>query len=255
MNTSRDTNFDQKYFDDSVTWLTEKSIPERTGWARNPGEDIHVHAQLSFKLFIEHYELLFTRYSRGDNLNDLKSFLPEVVRVWEWAYAEEAKVFSAEDMVSRKGFDKNLNLYIVSLWLISVALCLEVDDALFARMVTVADHGGYNQGKDLLFERLVACRIQGRQAATTLLYPKPYEKLYHSIDAGERRIELINAFIQSWYPALKKAYWHERHTRPDAGYFGYWCFEAAAVAKLFNYAPGAYSESEYFPKDLAQYRG
>lgn len=253
--TPRDQKFDKAYFDESINWKVEEGLPKLHAIATKAGADPLYKGQFSFDLFIKHYELLFQRYSRGDNLNDLKSFLPEVVRVWEWAYAEEAKVFSAEDMVSRKGFDKNLNLYIVSLWLISVALCLEVDDALFARMVAIADHGGYNQGKDLLFERLVACRIQGRQAATTLLYPKPYEKLYHSIDAGERRIELINAFIQGWYPALKKAYWHERHTRPDAGYFGYWCFEAAAVAKLFNYAPGAYSESEYFPKDLAQYRG
>jgi len=254
MNNTRDANFDRGYFDELFTWLTEKSIPKRTEWANNPGKDLYVHAQQSFELFIENYELLFTRYSRGDDLNDLKSFLPEVVRVWEWAYAEEAKVFSAEDMVLRKGFEGNLNLYIISLWLIGIALCLDVDDVLFARMVTVADHGGYNQGKDMLFERLVACRIKGRKAATTVLYPKPYEKLYKSIDDVEHRIELMNAFIQGWYPALKKAYWHERHTRPDAGYFGYWCFEAAAVAKLFHYAPGAYSESEYFPKDLAQYR-
>lgn len=252
--TPRDQKFDNAYFDKSIDYDTRR-IPEMERKARVPGVDRIYDAQYIFELFIQHYELLFTRYSRGDNLNELKSFLPEIVRVWEWAYAEETKVYSAENMVSRKGFDKNLDIYIISLWLISVALCLDVDDALFARMVAVADHGGYNQGKDLLFERLIACRIKGRRTATALLYPKPYEKLYSSIEGGERRIELINVFIQGWYPALKKTYWHEFHTYPDAGYFGYWCFEAAAVAKLFHYAPGAYEESEYYPKDLAQYRG
>lgn len=249
----RDSRMLDGYFDESINFKV-KTIQEDIEISKTPGVDPVYDAQYVFNIFIEHYEMLFQRYSRGDDLNDLKASLPEVVRVWEWAYAEEIKVFSAEDMVSRAGFDQNRDIYIVSLWLISFALCLDVDDALFARMVAVADHGGYNQGKDLLFERLVASRIQGRKAAVTLLYPKPYEKLYYSIEGGERRIEWINGFIQGWYPALKKAYWHERHTRPEAGYFGYWCFEAAAVAKLFNYTPGAYSESEYFPKDLAQYR-
>ncbi len=251
----RDSRFDKDYFSASINFkvhaLAEDMETAKTPFSANPG----YRPQYIFELFIQHYEMLYQRYCRGDDLNDLKSFLPEVVRVWEWAYAEEVKVFSAEDMILRKGFDKNLNLYIVSLWLISFALCLEVDDALFARMVAVADHGGYNPGKDLLFERLVASRLPGRKAASALLCPKPYEKLYYSVDGGERRIPWMNEFIQGWYPALKKAYWHGRHTRPEAGYFGYWCFEAAAVAKLFNYAPGAYSESEYFPKDLAQYRG
>ncbi len=251
--TPRDQKFDKAYFDESIDYKIRR-IPEQEKIARAPMANPGYRPQYIFDLFIKHYELLYQRYCRGDDLNDMKAFLPEVVRVWEWAYAEETKVVSAEDMVSRKGFAENLDIYIVSLWLISVALCLEVDDALFTRMVTVADHGNYNQGKDLLFERLVACRIPGRPAATALLYPKPYEKLYKSIDGGARRVEWMTAFIQSWYPALKKAYWHERHTRPEAGYFGYWCFEAAAVAKLFHYAPGAYSASEYFPKDLAQYR-
>lgn len=252
--TPRDRKFDKAYFDEFIDYDIRR-IPEMEKEARVPGVDRIYDAQYIFNLFIKHYELLYSRYCRGDDLNDLKAFLPEVVRVWEWAYSEEVKVFSAEDMISRGGFDQNLDIYIVSLWLISVALCLEVDDALFARMVAVADNGGYNQGKDLLFERLVATRIPGRKAAARLLYPKPYEKLYYSIDGGERRVAWMNEFIQGWYPALKKTYWHGRHTRPDAGYFGYWCFEAAAVAKLFHYAQGAYCESEYFPKDLAQYKG
>ena len=248
--TLRDNLMDQEYFDKWLAFKGER-IRAMTEKSRKPGVNARYDAQYVFSIFINHYELMIQRYSRGDPLGELKAYLPEVVAAWEWAYQEEIKVFTDEEMADRKQFRRNRDFYVICLWLISIAICLEVDDTLLARMVKLIG----NEGEDRLYELLLATRVPGRKSAPALLYPKPYEPLYYCMVTPERAGEWMKQFLKQWYPAMKGAYWHDCHKGPEGGgYFGYWCFEAAGVVKAFRLDDSAFRDMAYYPKDLAAYR-
>ncbi len=249
----QDFIFDENYF---TKWISYKlrRIPESVARTEQPPADPKYRAQYIFTIFITRYELLIEKYSRGDDLHELRAMLPDIVDGWEWARREELKVFDAPQMRRRHGFAVNLDAYSLALWLVSIAICLQADDALLARLVALIG----NAGEDRLYERLIAHRVPGRPVATTLCWPKPYQMLYDAIDERDPadRVRLMRRFLAAWYPGMKPTYWHDNHKGVDGGgYFGYWCFEAAGVARVFGFDDAGWRDNPYYPKDLAAYSG
>jgi hypothetical protein len=169
---------DESYFSQWIDFKQHESIPQRIEQAGQPAADKKYGAQFIFKIFIVRYELLIERYSRGDDLHELRAMLPEIVDTWEWARREELKVFSEDEMANRLGFARNLDAYSLALWMVSIATCLQADDSLFNRMLALIG----NEGEDWLFEKLVAQRAPGRRQAEQLLYPRPYQLLRDAIE-------------------------------------------------------------------------
>lgn len=238
------------YFNDWIEWYSDTAIKGKIEHVKTePVRDPKYRAQFIFQIFILHYELLLLRYSRGDAIGELRDFFPQIVDAWEWAYAEEIKVFSNDEMAGRKRFDRNLDIYVICVWLVSLALCLKVDDALFARILKLCG----NEGADWLFELLAGARVKGRQSAPALCYPKTYGLLKLAVEATDQteRERLMTGFLQRWYASLSKTYWHDNHKGPDGGgYFGYWCFEAAGVVHACGFEDGAFRNFPHYPKDL-----
>ena len=124
---------------------------------------------------------------------------------------------------------------------------LDVGDAEFHR--AVKDLG--NEGRDALFDRLVALRIPDRVTTMTLMYPKPYEPLLRALDAtGEQQTRLIERFLAVDDDGMWSAYWHDRHLSDDSGYFGYWCFELAAFVRELRIDDATFADSAFYPRDL-----
>jgi hypothetical protein len=241
---------DRSYFDNSIAFKQDVAIPRMLAQTATAPGNPQYRAQFVFQIFVERYELLIQRYSRGDDLDELRAMLPEVLGGWEWARREEEKVFDAGAMRRRHGFRENFDAYSLALWMVSIALCLEVDDTLFRRIVHLVG----NEGEDRLYERLVAARIASRRSTRTLVYPKPYELLDAAIDEKDAadRDRLVLRFLKAWYPGMRRAYWHDCHKGKDGGgYFGYWCFEAAGVTRAFGFDDAAWRDDPYYPKDLA----
>jgi hypothetical protein len=242
----RDVLMDQAYFDMWIEYDLKK-IEEKEQASKKPGVNPKYDAQFSFQIFRKYYQVLIARYSRGDPLSDLKASFPDLVDAWECATAEELKVFTPEEMANRKQFSRNLDIYIVCLWLVSLARCLEVDEALFARILALCG----NEGEDWLFEHLA--HAPGRKVAGTLCYPKTHRALKDAIEEPNQRdrVRLMQRFLTGWYPSLNKTYWHDNHKGVDGGgYFGYWCFEAAAVVKLGGWDDSDWRNMPYYPKHL-----
>jgi hypothetical protein len=223
-------------------------LENHTFVAETEFKDAQYRAQFIFTIFRARYELVIQKYSRGDPLAEIAALLPETVNDWEWAYEEEIKVFSPDQMARRKHFPKNLDFYVSCFWLYSLALCLGADDELLRRMVKLFG----NEGEDSLFDRVIRQRFPERRVGETLLYPRPYLSLAQAIDATpEKRDKLLAKFVGNWYSQMKRTYWHDCHTGMDGGgYFGYWCFEAAGVIKAFELDDSAVREMPYYPKDL-----
>lgn len=67
--------------------------------------------------------------------------------------------------------------------------------------------------------------------------------------AGKDRALQLDGFMQRWYPAMSDAHWHESHLSRFDEYFGYCCFEAAAVAKLLDIPDDHHKDHPNYPYD------
>lgn len=65
--------------------------------------------------------------------------------------------------------------------------------------------------------------------------------------------DLLTAYVRThWYRGYRTAGWWGRHVRSRI-YVGYWCFEAAALAKQYGLDDSALKGHKYYPWDLAHW--
>jgi hypothetical protein len=55
--------------------------------------------------------------------------------------------------------------------------------------------------------------------------------------------------MKKWYSGMRVTYWHNTHNSRHDVYFGYWCFEAAAVAKMLGIDDAALKNHRNYPFD------
>jgi hypothetical protein len=226
------------FFDDAIQYIT-KTINDRL---RKLREQPNVYTKPEIFLYAnfgDAYQLIFLEYSRGSDLDILKGKFEPVIAAWE-QYQDSPKS-EINDFAA-------IDDYVISLWLLSFALIFESDNVLLDRLLKCVA----NEGKDLLFERLVATRVKGRKAANTLVHTRPYELLYKAIESsGDVRNKFMTQFLKTWYKSLKDTYWHECHKGPQGGgFFGYWSIETAGAVKAFGIDDVTFREMPYYPKDL-----
>lgn len=75
----------------------------------------------------------------------------------------------------------------------------------------------------------------GQDETDHLLWPVAYAPLYECFTLHESyRARQLQDFMKGWYRKMKDTYWYDNHKSKHDVYFGYWCFEAAAVAKMLD---------------------
>lgn len=234
----REPLFDEKFFRDSIEY-SETTIQSRAAKLTLHPE-LYVKPQtFKYATFRDRYRLLFLAYSAGDEIARIAARFPAVVDAYE-AYltcpGHEDTDFSV------------LDDYLASLWLLSFALIFDVDANLLARLLKCIG----NEGKDRLFEKMAAVRVPGRAAATQLMFPQIFKPLDHATAApAAERGQLVKQYLQSWYKAMKPAYWHDAHKGPQGGgFFGYWAVEVAGTVKAYELDDSSFREMPYYPKDL-----
>ena len=106
-------------------------------------------------------------------------------------------------------------------------------------------------------DELLDYGLEGRYDTDDVFHKKPYEHLIHAMyrDTNEESLADIKAYCDTWYPAMSDCPWHDGHLRmtdTDGDYFGYWAFEAGAVALLLDIDDSSIDHMVY-PKDLVAY--
>lgn len=76
-----------------------------------------------------------------------------------------------------------------------------------------------------------------------------------AIDPEAASDALTKYASKDWYRLHSWTGWYNKHKAPSAErvYSGYWCFECAAVAKVFNIDDAKLESSKYYPWDLAHF--
>jgi hypothetical protein len=234
----REQPMDEAYFAERIRKL-DQIVDDQTRKLKEQPEVYIKPAMFLYTNFRSRYQQIFLGYSTGEDLEQLKARMPAVVDAYE-KYLND-KGATATDLA-------DLDEYIVSLWLVSFAILFQVDDSPWQRLLACIG----NEGRDALFEALVATRSPGRKKANGLLHEAIFSPLFHAISAnGESRNAFIKRYLKDWYKSLKPTYWIDSHLKPKSGtFFGYWAVEVAGVVKAFDMDDEAFRDMPYYPRDL-----
>jgi hypothetical protein len=109
-------------------------------------------------------------------------------------------------------------------------------------------------GEDVLYEELLDYALPGRFETADLKFVEVYDPLIQAMyaESAEDATAAIAKYLDNWYPWFRLTPWHDGHLRingTEGDYFGYWAFEAGAVALLCDIDDSSVDHMVY-PKDL-----
>jgi hypothetical protein len=198
------------------------------------------------------FQLLSLRYTAGEPIEPLRTELEGVVAAYE-RYAhfrreyeqdpEEPPLYFAEIA----DFERCMQL---------IGLCYLLHRRDLIRRIAKFQDPAY-AGEDTLYEDLLAFELEGRFDVDEWFHDKPYRDLINALyrESKDEALVELKKYVLAWYPAMSNAPWHDGHSRiegTDGDYFGYWAFEAGAVAYLLHLDDTSIDHMVY-PKDLVRF--
>ncbi|MFV8603946.1 PoNe immunity protein domain-containing protein [Ralstonia pseudosolanacearum] len=198
---------------------------------------------------------LHIQYSAGASLASLRAFFPILLASWE-EYAKYHVMFHGTSQANGRKVP-HLDLYDKDYWrairLTSFAICLGHTN-LLPRVAALWDYE--NDDMDGLLERLVAPYAPGRgvppDECTRHL---PYFKTLKIFEAEpEQRSALMAKYLDEWYKASRREPYYDSHTKGRLhSYYGYWSFEAAAIAVELDIDDSSFRDKPFYPAELADF--
>ena len=64
---------------------------------------------------------------------------------------------------------------------------------------------------------------------------------------SEDKLKVLKEELEVWYSKHSDAYWYNSHESKNNTYCGYWCFEIAALSKIFGIDDISLCDSQYYP--------
>ncbi|AOY02198.1 hypothetical protein BJP62_04310 [Jeongeupia sp. USM3] len=193
-------------------------------------------------------------YTAGYPIDLLRDELEAFVRALE-VYTEALREWHG-DPVYPPFLLAELDHYEQLIQLIGLCYLLHRQD-LLPRIAALQD--GWFAGEDVLYEDFLTFGLADRFAADELFHFKAYTDLHDALYAeeeGKAQAEShLLQYVKRWYKtSMKGLPWHDAHLEPNqAGYFGYWCFEAGAAVLLQGLDDSQLREFPYYPKDMVDW--
>lgn len=188
-------------------------------------------------------------YSMGASVEDLRDDFLGIVdaAVRERKFAEES--IHAELMAARFRFGQNKDPYSRWLWLVSLALVFDVDDATFDKVVWAV----HLAGGDQLIDRLIATRRPDHPIGERLAFPTFRKFLNQAFEEEPAAAaKSVGRYLTKWYQGWKGTWgWDDHILLPKPVYYGYWAFETVGVVKALGLDDSSFRDNEYYPRDLA----
>lgn len=235
----RDTRKNIEYFDKWIAYDRERIEIMKTNIEQFPVTVNSRHVGYLHNFANKHLRLLVSRYSRGDESNDLADDCESLIDALE--KFENAKDGMAEgDLAYPQDIDRSQR----SIWLACLALSIFGIGATFERALRVA----LRSPDSILNEAWI--RIYGTNLVREedcVLQPA-HKELLQFLRSDLMDVDQMNQYLEMWYARCSNCYWHETHHLEDGGYFGYWSFEAAFVAKLLKSDESTFGAHIYYPE-------
>jgi hypothetical protein len=191
-------------------------------------------------------------YSGGHDIVDLASIYPSVIEYFE-VFAHFSKRFK-ESNASNPSAVAHLALqgsdYSIINRLLSLGICLGWE-RLIPRLVPLIDYN--NPVRDGLVERLLQFYIPGRGTfPADCTRHLPYFKTIKIFSSKDDRAALLAEYLSEWYNASRREPYFESHKK-GLSFYGYWAWEAAAIAVVLRIDDTPLKETQFYPGDLVAY--
>lgn len=240
----------KKYFEKYIYFLEDwnKEIFEDIA---NPLIEDDGKSLLGTRLRRNSYSLISCAYTEGQNPEQITTKLDALVA----AYGKERELsiisYGSDEVFSGFGENDDYEQFLQTL-----SLCILLGRGeLIPRLTAIFDRD--NKGQDSLYEFFASFYDNNRIKTDELFFKRPFAGLLKVIRAAppKEASKLLDKYCKDWYPAFKKAPWHDSHLSivdDEGSYSGYWAFEAGAVAFLLNIDDSQIDHMVY-PKDLVAY--
>jgi len=243
----RDTIQTKDFFDEGISFY-QKTIDRD----KNSVFEIEIHSGRAIRVFslCERATMLCAqRYSRGDDIAEMKPSVSQMMDMFELRY----QTLDTLDL-PQKSWDKWKNITLSQLYdnltCLAFATSLRYPADVHAKLIQAIGHAG----EDGLLDR-IAVRLgdTGRNVAMASKFGMEYDDLVAVIDAPvEARPAMLKTYVENWYKKhMKDMSWYGNHK--SEAYVGYWCFEGALVAMLWNIDDTAIATHKHYPVDLVRY--
>lgn len=223
----RDSIRTKAYFDEFIAQEKERICKFQDKLNSGSIDDERVPL-INNKIIYLKTDLIIAKYSRGDSINDIKSEFEELI-----------------DMVCEKG---DVSIYEDNLCLASLAYLLGVNSDKMMRLRSkLMESETYDYLIDFVF-----LGSESDIDINKISFQREYKKLTKYID--DRTKETFLKYLRGWYRSHLHSSWYDSHKNEKFKlYFGYWCFEAGAIAKRLGFIDDDLKNEQYYPYDMVHF--
>lgn len=224
----RDKIYNEEYFEKFI--LEESNRIDKFSTKLCNGE-VNSERILPVKTKVHDLQLgiLIAKYSKSDSLDLLKQEYISLVEEWD-------KVFEPEF------YNKNLKM-------ISLAVLFNAKDSILKMISTMIKQSNIN---DWLFDFLLGTLHNGiADSNKELLFPESFTTLKKAVYKKNAVEDLENYLSREWY--CEDCGCYEAHKSKQNIYYGYWSFEAGAVAKKLKLNDEKLKQQQFYPYDLVHF--
>lgn len=174
--------------------------------------------------------LLIAKYSKGDELDELEKEYFELVSEWE-------------EVWNPQYYNKNLQM-------ISLGVLFGAKNEFARKVKMMLEKSGID---DWLLDYMLNSLVENQtEPKKEMLFPKTFASL-QKVVSQENKIQLLETYLTNdWYNEDCGCY--EAHKSNQNIYYGYWSFEAGAIAKILNINDSSLQNTPYYPYDLVHYK-
>lgn len=136
--------------------------------------------------------------------------------------------------------------YFFHLQLIALSILLEIDENKWQALI---EKWLRFEVSDRLIDLLITSRKPVHPIADSYLFEKPYAQAAAIFEMPDPKSALseLGKYLKGWYGSHRSCHWYDGHKAGGPAYFGYWSFEAAAIAKIKQLPLENSRLGQYFP--------
>lgn len=240
------------YFQKELTWLIDQTIKE-IQQTKDPFLEFMIRAE---------YQQLCLDYTVGKPISELRPRMDGIVN-----YTKKTIEFverynnNPDDKIDITILTEYFESEILSN-LLGLAILFDHQDW-FETIVEAVDLDQENREKAI--DSLIAMKIPdypitAEKAPRELSFRNPLYKAIHA-ETTKETLKFLDEYLRRWYDGLRKAGYEyidihlsqQGDSRSYCSFYGYWCFEAAAVAYLKNIDDSTLHHFIYYPKEMVEY--
>lgn len=214
----RDKRKDQKYFEAFISF--QRTRIEQKESKLKECKDAGKAARINMSLLKYKIDLLIAEFSYGAKETELKDFLESAAKtaggIKNVDYESLLVIFSLAVLMKDS---KDIAAVIEN-----NSVVIEKDKLLFCLEQKILNDDAVWEGK--------------------LTYPSVFGELNSIKDNSETTIQV---YLENWYENHKSFSWYDSHNKTTDTYVGYWSFEAAALAQIFQVNDSSFRQNPYYP--------